>query len=164
MCMSMLKGVAALFALVLCASFGIAFLPNIANLTADARTDPAVDSGLACTADVSGNCNITLTTPHMYADTSGMKVEVATASAAPVPGTDITDDTTVGVNRAILTLKDLTAAATYTFDVDFMKVDAQAANATGLTDFLNLTPLIFILMLLVVGMIVGGASISRIFR
>ena len=70
----------------------------------------------------------------------------------------------MGVNRAILTLKDLTAAGNYTFNVDFKKVDAQAANATGLTDFLNLTPLIFILMILVVGMIVGGASISRIFR
>ncbi len=161
--MSILKGIGALFALVLCASFAIAFLPNVADLTAKARTDAATDTNLACTADGSGDCNITLTSEHMYADTSGMTVTVAIGTS-PNADTNVTANTTVNSNRRVLTITSLTAGNGYSFDVDFMKIDAKAAEATGLADFLNLAPFIFVLMLLVVGVIAGGSTVARAFR
>lgn len=157
--MSILKGISALFGLLLCVAFAIAFLPNVANLANSARTDPTTATGLTCTADSGGFCVFNLPTTHMHSDTSGMTV----TETAPGSG-NLTTDTTVGADRIALTVKDLTQAVTYTFTVAYEQVDAQAANATGLPDFLNLAPIIFILMMLVVGVIVGGAAMSRTFN
>ncbi len=158
--MSLLRGISALFGLLLCVAFGIAFLPNVADLANTARTDPTTQTGLVCTADSSGNCLITLSSPHMHADTSGMTV----TETAPSSG-DKTSTSTVGnPDRAEVTVSGLTSGVTYTFTVAYEKVDANAANATGLPDFLNLAPILFVMMLLVVGVVIGGATMSRTFN
>ena len=77
---------------------------------------------------------------------------------------DRTTDTTVGADRVTLSLTGLAATTTYTFTVDYEKVDAQASTATGLPDFLILAPIFFVLMMLVIGVIVGGAAMSRTFN
>mgnify|MGYP000873020758 CR=1 FL=1 len=157
--MTVLKSISALFGLLLCTAFAIAFLPNVANLVNTARTDPIQQTGLACTSDGAGVCTITLANQHMHSDTSGMTVLETSPSSA-----DRTVDTTVGSNRVTLTITGLAATTGYIFTVDYEKVDAQAAEATGLPDFLNLAPIIFVLMMLVVGIIIGGATMSRTFN
>ena len=157
--MSILIGISALFGLLLCTAFAIAFLPNVADLVNTARTDPTTQTGLTCTTDGAGACTITLADAHMHSDTSGMTVTETSPSSA-----DRTTDTTVGADRVTLSLTGLASTTTYTFTVDYEKVDAQASTATGLPDFLNLAPIIFVLMMLVVGVIVGGAAMSRTFN
>ena len=157
--MSILKGISALFGLLLCTAFAIAFLPNVADLVNTARTDPTTQSWLTCSTDGAGACTITLADAHMHSDTSGMTVTETSPSSA-----DRTTDTPVGADRVTLSLTGLASTTTYTFTVDYEKVDAQASTATGLPDFLNLAPIIFVLMMLVVGVIVGGPAMSRTFN
>lgn len=157
--MTIFKGIGAIFGLLLCTAFAIAFLPNVADMVNTARTDPTQQTGLQCTTTGAGVCTLTLSDPHMQADTSGMTVTETAPSSA-----DRTSTTTVGADRTTLTITGLAAAILYTFTVDYEKVDAQAADATGLPDFLNLAPFIFVLMMLVVGVIVGGSLVGRTVR
>ena len=157
--MHILKGIGAIFGLLLCTAFAIAFLPNVANLTNTARTDPQTQSGLTCTTTGAGVCTLTLAYKHMHADTSGMTV-TETAPSSSIQ----TANTTVGTDRTTLTITGLANTTLYTFTVVYEKIDAQASDATGLADFLNLAPFIFVLMMLVVGIIVGGALMGRAVR
>ena len=158
--MQILRVIGGLFALLLCTAFAIAFLPNVANMANSARTDPAEALGLSCTSNPNGGCEITLPSKHMHPDTSGMTV---TVTNGPIADTNVTPDTTVGANRLTLTIANGTLSNNtgYQFTVDYSAEAENIADATGLGDMLNLFPLFFVLMLLVVGVMVGGLAVGR---
>ena len=161
--MQMLRVIGALFALLLCTAFAIAFLPNVANMANSARTAPATATNLTCTASVAGGCQITLPEQHMHPDTSGMTVTVTSGGTPPVGTNTITAYVTVGADGKTLTIKDgtLSGGATYNFTVTYEVIASNIADATGLGDMLRLFPFFFVIMLLVVGVMVGGMAVGK---
>lgn len=151
--MQILKIVGGMLGLVMIVALTVTFLPQISTLSHNARSEAISQTNLTCTAS-DNQCAISLTNEHVFSDTSNMVVTDAST------GLKHTDDTAVGNDRTTLTITSLTNSQSYNFTVDYFKIKANVAVATGLSDILNLMPFLFVLVLLVAGVILVGAGFS----
>lgn len=133
------RGVIGVMLLGFMALIVIAVLPLITERNTEVRTDSAQDAGLMCTTGAGEtSCDITLSDESAFADMSGITV----TETSPGSG-DRTDDSTLGDDRLTISVSGLSPSTSYAFTVDYLVVNSQVADATGLDGFLAALPLIF---------------------
>ena len=125
--------------------------PDIVSLSETARTQAATSTP-GCTSDTAGVCTITLDSDHQYSTTTFMTVTETSPGSA-----DRTSGTTVGSDRAILTVTGLNTTPTaYLFSVDYLERNALVSEATN--EVLARIPLILVIGALAVGIAGSIAS------
>lgn len=134
-------------------------LPAIAENISDVRTEASQETGLGCSTGVGEtSCSVTLAAEHAYPDTTDMTVTETSPGSA-----DWTSATTVGTDRATLTVTGLTASTSYTFTVDYRAVAANIGDP--LNSVLTFVPFLWGLggvLLVAVAVVVGlGMYISK---
>ena len=119
------------------------------------RTDPLQDVGLACTTSLAEtSCDITLTNKNAYEPVAPNWTVMETLPTS----LDRTNSSVLSNNLQTVTVSGLSNSTSYTFTVDYFKVNADIASATSLNSILKRFNFLLVIGLMII--LVVGTSLS----
>ena len=127
-------------------------LPDMVTRSETVRTNPANQTGLACSTGSSTTCDITLPNEHAYPDVTGLVLTETSPSSGVVDSATYT----IGSDSKTVSLTGLTSSTSYVFTADFKTVDANISGS--LNQLLRAFPLLLVIGLL--GVVVFGVHKS----
>jgi|TARA_A100001518_G_C1224994_1_gene72348 hypothetical protein len=123
-------------------------LPDMVTRSETVRTNPANQTGLACSTGGSTTCDITLSNEHAYPDTTGLVL----TETSPSSGMVDSENYTIGSDSKTISLTGLTSSTSYIFTADYKTVDTNISGS--LNQLLRAFPLLLVVGLL--GVVVFG--------
>ena len=142
-----------LFGVMVAAVLGISFAQPIASLVHDARAYNVTNEAHGCTTALAAtSCTVTLDHTTVEQNTYNMTVDETS------PGTvNRTSTTAVAEDYETLTISGLTASTTYAFSIDYQRDNP--ANTSATTGVLKVTPLLFVLGIVILGAVAAFLAI-----